>query len=54
MIPSDSGRRRLSIGYLRCKMRNAGAIASGLALSLSTAWPCAMDTSECQTALCRG
>ena len=33
LIPSDSGRRSVSIGYLRCNVRNAGAIVSGLSLA---------------------
>src|SRR5262249_60480358 len=41
MIPSDNGRRRLSTGYLRCRLRKGGAILSGLSLIASREWHCA-------------
>ena len=42
------------MGYLRCKVRNAGAIVSGLTLTLSMEWHCAQyHANECQAALRR-
>jgi hypothetical protein len=41
MIPSTNGLAKSSIGYLRCNVRNGGAIASGLSLTLSMEWHCA-------------
>src|SRR5215467_8434231 len=43
-MPSAKRRRRLSMGNLRCNVRNGGAMASGLSLTLSMAWHCAQWT----------
>jgi hypothetical protein len=37
MDPLSQGRCRSETGYLTCKVRNGGAFASGLGLTLSTA-----------------
>jgi hypothetical protein len=44
MIPSANGRRRSSIGNLRCNVRNVGAIGNALSLTLSMEWHCAQFT----------
>jgi len=42
-MPSANRRRRLSIGNLRCNVRNGGVMVSGLSLTLSMAWHCAHE-----------
>ena len=53
IIFSNKGRRRSSMAYLRCRVRRAGVIASGLSLDIYGMALRTMHTHKRLAALCR-